>query len=85
MGSWGHVRQFITGRSEGSALPLSLPGSWDEVTLHKGNWCLSLQKLAEGKQALFPLPRAPHCSQGVWAPHDANKSVPSHPQPGKLI
>lgn len=32
--------------------------------------------LAEGKQALFPLPGAPHCSQGVWTPHAANEGVP---------
>lgn len=83
MGELGTRKVMHTGRSGSSVLPVSLPGSWGEVTLHKGNWYL-YWKLAEGNQALFLLPGAPHCSQGVWAPHAVNEGVP-FPFPAREI
>lgn len=58
------------GHWKDSALPCLPPGSWVRGCPFMKAPGASAKKPspAEGNQALFPLPGAPCCSQGVWVP-----------------
>lgn len=73
--TWGHWKDL--------ALPCSSPRVVGAgLSLHEGTRGLyEKPSPAEGNQALFPLPGAPCCSQGVWVP---NKGVP-FPSPAREI